>query len=125
MAVVLFYFHLLFLGAPTGADLPYKEISNAFEKNDASQVISFCENPVLLIVDNVEGIYNQAQATMVLMDFFNKHPNGAFNYQFQGKEADEDIYSAAIYAEGPQKINIGIYFSSEAPNKIQSIKLGD
>jgi hypothetical protein len=59
------------------------------------------------------------------MDFFNKHPNGAFNYQFQGKEADEDIYSAAIYAQGVQKINIGIYFSSEAPNKIQSIKLGD
>jgi len=41
MAVVLFYFHLLFLGAPTGADLPYTEISNAFEKNDASALFPF------------------------------------------------------------------------------------
>ncbi|MDG1735180.1 MAG: hypothetical protein P8H94_04975 [Crocinitomicaceae bacterium] len=49
MAIVLFYFNILFLGAPLGADLPYVEISTAFEKNDATRVISFCENPVLLI----------------------------------------------------------------------------
>ncbi|MDA9817223.1 MAG: DUF4783 domain-containing protein [Crocinitomicaceae bacterium] len=125
MAIVLFYFNILFLGAPLGADLPYVEISTAFEKNDAPRVISFCENPVLLILDNVEGIYNHAQAAMVLKDFFKSHPNGAFNYQFQGNEADEDIYSAAVYAQGAQKINIGIYFSSETPNRIQSIKLGE
>tara|TARA_B100001287_G_C22656836_1_gene518192 strand:- start:228 stop:605 length:378 start_codon:yes stop_codon:yes gene_type:complete len=123
MKVVLFYFQFLLLGAFFSGDLPYSEIAMAFEENDAESVISYCENPVLLICDGTEGIYNHAQASMVLMQFFKQHPDGAFNYEFQGKEEDDDIFSAASYVTETETLSVQLSFSNELSNKIQSIQI--
>ena len=123
MKVVLFYFQVLLLGTFFSGDLPYNEIATAFEENDASSVISYCENPVLLVVDGTEGIYNHAQASMVLMEFFMHHPDGDFDYEFQGKEEDDDIFSAAKYVTETERLSVQLSFSTELSNKIQSIQI--
>ena len=123
MQIVLFYFSFLLLGGHFTVDLPYSEIENAFENNKPALIISYCENPVLLIVNDAEGVYNHAQAGMVLMDFLKKKPSGVFEYQFQGKEADDDIFSAATYTVGREEFRILFSFSSETPNNIQSIQI--
>ena len=123
MKIVLFYFQFLLLGTFFSGDLPYNEIATAFEENDASSVISYCENPVLLVVDGTEGIYNHAQASMVLMEFFEHHPGGDFNYEFQGKEEDDDIFSSAKYVTETQNLSVQLSFSTELSNKIQSIQI--
>ena len=122
MKVVLFYFQFLLLGTFFSGDLPYNEIAAAFEKNDATSVISYCENPVLLVVDGSEGIYNHAQASMVLMEFFKHHPGGDFDYEFQGKEEDDDIFSAARYVTETESLSDQLSFSTELTNIIQSIQ---
>tara|TARA_B100000768_G_C11257857_1_gene367294 strand:- start:1067 stop:1444 length:378 start_codon:yes stop_codon:yes gene_type:complete len=123
MKIVLFYFQFLLLGTFFSGDLPYNEIAAAFEENDASSVISYCEDPVLLVVSGKEGIYNHAQASMVLMDFFRHHPSGDFKYEFQGKEEDDDIFSAATYVTETETLSIQLSFSTELSNKIQSIQI--
>ena len=123
MKTVLFYFQFLLLGAFFSGDLPYNEIATAFEENDATSVISYCENPVLLVVDDTEGTYNHAQASMVLMEFFKQHPAGDFNYEFQGKEEDDDIFSAARYVTETETLSVQLSFSNELSNKIYEIQI--
>ena len=120
---MLFYFQFLFLGASFSGDLPYNEIATAFEENDAASVISYCENPVLLVVDDTEGTYNHAQASMVLMEFFKQHPAGDFNYEFQGKEEDDNIFSAARYVTETENLSVQLSFSNEFSNKIYEIQI--
>jgi len=121
--IVLFYFKALLIGALFSGDLPYIEIATAFKKNDAKSVISYCENPVLLVIDGKEGIYNHAQASMVLLAFFKQHPDGDFNYEFQGKEEDDDIFSLAKYVTEKQSLSVQLSFSNDLSNKIQSIQI--
>ena len=122
MKIVLFYFQFLLLGAFFSGDLPYNEIATAFEENDAASVISYCENPVLLVVDDTEGTYNHAQASMVLMEFFKQYPAGDFNYEFQGKEEDDNIFSAARYVTETETLSVQLSFSNEFSNKIYEIQ---
>ena len=123
MKIVLFYFRFLLLGAFFSGDLPYNEIATAFEENDAASVISYCENPVLLVVDDTEGTYNHAQASMVLMEFFKQYPAGDFNYEFQGKEEDDNIFSAARYVTETETLSVQLSFSNEFSNKIYEIQI--
>lgn len=125
MHTTLLYLSFLLLSTPFSKELPYTEIATAFEKNKSNLIISYCENPVLLIVNDAEGVYNHAQAGMVLMDFFKSYPDGVFEYQFQGKEADDDIFSAATYVVGPDIFTILLSFSRETSNKIQSIRISE
>ena len=123
MKIALFYFKSLLIGVLLSGDLPYSEIATAFKENDAKSVISYCENPVLLVIDGKEGIYNHAQASMVLSAFFKHHPDGDFNYEFQGKEEDDDIFSLAKYVTEKQSLSVQLSFSNDLSNKIQSIQI--
>ena len=125
MHATIFYLSFLLLSVPFSRELPYAEIEKAFEKNKSNLIISYCENPVLLIVNDAEGVYNHAQAGMVLMDFFKSYPGGVFEYQFQGKETDDDIFSAATYVVGPDTFTILLSFSRETSNEIQSIRISE
>lgn len=120
---ILFYFQFLLLGNLFIGALPYNEIEVAFEENDASSLISYCENPIFLKVGESEGIYNHAQASMVLMEFFKKYPNGAFNYEFKGKEEHDVISSMASYMTEADNFSVVLSFSNELDNKVQSIEI--
>tara|TARA_B100000674_G_scaffold155061_1_gene123676 strand:+ start:61 stop:432 length:372 start_codon:yes stop_codon:yes gene_type:complete len=114
--------HFLLLGFFNPTDLPYAEIENSFEINDSDLIISNCEEMVLMDIEDDEGIYNHSQARMVLNDFFTSYPNGNFEYSFQGKESDEEIFSLAYYTVLSLKFTVLMSFS-KLENKIQSIRI--
>lgn len=122
MASALIYFQLLLFGFTYPSDLPYSEIENSFESNNSEYIISNCEDVVLLMFDGEEGIYNHSQATMVLNDFFNDYPKGEFEYTFQGKNSDEEIFSVAYYSVSVNKFTVLFSFSKQE-NKIESIRI--
>ena len=118
----LVFFHFLLIGLINPTDLPYTEIENSFESNDSDLIISNCEEMVLMDLEDDEGIYNHSQATMVLNDFFETYPKGNFEYSFQGKESDEEIFSLAYYSVSSFKFTVLMSFS-KLENKIQSIRI--
>ena len=122
MASALIYFQILIFGFLNPVDLPYNQIEKSFEANNSEYIISNCEEIVLLDLEGDEGIYNHSQATMVLNDFFNDYPKGDFEYTFQGKDSDEEIFSVASYQVYTNKFTVLFSFSKEE-NKIESIRI--
>ena len=122
MASALIYFQVFMFGFFYPLDLPYTQIEKSFEANNSDYIISNCEEIVLLDLEGDEGIYNHSQATMVLNDFFNNYPKGDFEYTFQGKNSDEEIFSVASYQVLTNKFTVLFSFSKEE-NKIESIRI--
>ena len=122
MASTLIYFQFFIFGFLFPVDLPYSQIEKSFESNNSEYIISNCEEIVLLDLEGDEGIYNHSQATMVLNDFFKSYPKGDFEYTFQGKNSDEEIFSVASYQVLTNKFTVLFSFSKEE-NKIESIRI--
>ena len=122
MASALIYLQFFIFGFFFPFDLPYTQIEKSFEANNSDYIISNCEEIVLLDLEGDEGIYNHSQATMVLNDFFNNYPKGDFEYTFQGKNSDEEIFSVASYQVLTNKFIVLFSFSKEE-NKIESIRI--
>ena len=122
MASALIYFQFFIFGFLFPVDLPYSQIEKSFEANNSEYIISNCEDIVLLDLEGDEGIYNHSQAKMVLNDFFKDYPKGDFEYTFQGKNSDEEIFSVASYQVLTNKFTVLFSFSKEE-NKIESIRI--
>ena len=118
----LVFFHFVLFGWTNPIDLPYTQIENSFEANDSDFIISNCEGMVLMDLEGDEGIYNHSQATMVLNEFFESYPKGNFEYTFQGKNSDEEIFSLASYSVLSVEFTVLMSFS-KLENKIQSIRI--
>ena len=65
---------LLMIDPPV--EVPYAKIESAFNSQNASTIISYGKDYVLLNVLDKEGAYNHAQAEVILQDFFDKNPGG-------------------------------------------------
>jgi len=122
VASALIYFQFFIFGLLFPVDLPYSQIEKSFEANNSEYIISNCEEIVLLDLEGDEGIYNHSQARMVLNDFFKDYPKGDFEYTFQGKNSDEEIFSVASYQVLTNKFTVLFSFSKEE-NKIESIRI--
>jgi len=118
----LIYLQFFIIGFLFPLDLPYSQIEKSFEANNSEYIISNCEEIVLLDLEGDEGIYNHSQAKMVLNDFFKDYPKGDFEYTFQGKNSDEEIFSVASYQVLTNKFIVLFSFSKEE-NKIESIRI--
>ncbi len=122
MTSALIYLQFFIIGFLFPLDLPYSQIEKSFEANNSEYIISNCEEIVLLDLEGDEGIYNHSQARMVLNDFFKDYPKGDFEYTFQGKNSDEEIFSVASYQVLTNKFTVLFSFSKEE-NKIESIRI--
>lgn len=122
MTSSLIYLQFFIIGFLFPLDLPYSQIEKSFEANNSEYIISNCEEIVLLDLEGDEGIYNHSQARMVLNDFFKDYPKGDFEYTFQGKNSDEEIFSVASYQVLTNKFTVLFSFSKEE-NKIESIRI--
>ncbi len=122
MTSALIYLQFFIIGFLFPLDLPYSQIEKSFEENNSEYIISSCEEIVLLDLEGDEGIYNHSQARMVLNDFFKDYPKGDFEYTFQGKNSDEEIFSVASYQVLTNKFTVLFSFSKEE-NKIESIRI--
>lgn len=91
-------------------EVPYAKIESAFNSQNASTIISYGKEYVLLNVLDKEGAYNHAQAEVILQDFFDKNPGGTFSYTFKGKESEESVFCMGQYALKNDKFKVSIQF---------------
>ena len=86
------------------------KIESAFNSQNASTIISYGKEYVLLNVLDKEGAYNHAQAEVILQDFFDKNPGGTFSYTFKGKESEESVFCMGQYALKNDKFKVSMQF---------------
>jgi len=61
-----------------------KEIIQAIRLGDANKLSRWFNTSVQLIILEKENVYSRSQATMILKDFFKKHPPKSFNLIHEG-----------------------------------------
>ncbi len=65
-------------------EVPYAALETAISSHDATKITSFGKERVLVKVLEKESVYSQAQATLVLKDFFAKKPCTSFKFTVKG-----------------------------------------
>jgi hypothetical protein len=86
------------------------EVEKAFNENDATKVMTFCKEKVLLKVVDQEGAYSQTQAKLILKDFFQKYPKGKFSFIFKGKAQESGSFSIGNYEIKDKTFRITLHF---------------
>ncbi len=83
--LVLFLWVLFFTDgqAQTSQTIP-KEIITAIRMGDANKLSPWFNNSVQLIILERENVYSRSQATMIMKDFFRKHPPRSFSILHEG-----------------------------------------
>ncbi|OGS82174.1 MAG: hypothetical protein A2724_18430 [Fluviicola sp. RIFCSPHIGHO2_01_FULL_43_53] len=81
-----------------GSDaIPYASIESAFASGDASKIVSYGKDRMIVNVIEKEGVYSQIQAEQVLKEFFGKKPASSFKFTFKGKETDDGCFAIGTY----------------------------
>ncbi|MBU2020248.1 MAG: DUF4783 domain-containing protein, partial [Bacteroidetes bacterium] len=91
-------------------EIPHAEVEKAFNENDATKVMTFCKDKVLLKVLGEEGAYSQTQAKLVIKDFFQKYPKGKFSFIFKGKAQDSGSFSIGNYEVKDKTFRVTLHF---------------
>ncbi len=92
------------------SSIPYDTLESAFEKGDASKIVSMGEQKILININGNEGVYGKTQATQVLKSFFDKHPCSTFGFQFKGDDSGSGSFAIGNYASRSGKFRITIHF---------------
>lgn len=92
------------------AEIPHSELEKAFSANDSAKIIEYTKEKVLITIDGTEGAYNQAQAKLILKDFFTKYPNGSFSFIFKGKPSASGTFSIGTYETKAKSFRITLHF---------------
>jgi hypothetical protein len=88
MVFLFALFTALFLHASPTSDVPYTAVESAFVAGDASKIVAFGKNQLLLSVLDKDGAYSQSQSIQILKDFFTKKPATSFKFSFKGPTSD-------------------------------------
>ena len=105
-------------------DIPYSSLEVAFSENNASSIVSFGKDKLLLNILGNEGAYSQSQATLVLKDFFTKKPGNSFKFIFKGKESAEGSFAIGNYMSKNESFRITIQFKKiNSEFKIESLTI--
>jgi hypothetical protein len=108
----------------TTIEVPYNSIQKAMTANDAKAIVQLAKDKVLLNILGKEGAYNHAQAEMVLNEFFNKKPKGAFTFVFKGKETADGVFTIGKYTYGKESYRTTFHFRSEKSEaKLESLTI--
>lgn len=90
--------------------VPHAELEKAFNANDATTIVKMTKEKVLLTVVGSDGAFSQAQAKLILRNFFAKHPKGKFNYIFKGKESNGGSFSIGNYIVKEETFRVTFHF---------------
>ena len=91
-------FICLFLIWGQGEDATIREIGTALKSGSSRELIKYCNETVEIKIDGESSNYSQAQAEVVLKDFFSKNPAKNFNYIHQGSSPEGLKYNIGRYA---------------------------
>ena len=106
------------------ASIPYGAIETAFEKGDASKIVSMGEQKMLINIAGTEGVYGQTQATQVLKSFFDKNPCSSFSFQFKGDDSGSGSFAIGNYKSRSGKFRVTIHFKKVSSDfKIETLTI--
>ncbi len=91
----LFVFLSLFLGQ--GEDTIISEIGTAMKSGSSKELIKYCNETVEIKIDGNSNNYSQAQAEVVLKNFFTSNPAKNFSYIHQGSSPEGLKYNIGRY----------------------------
>ncbi len=83
VGVVLFFLLAPVAGGQSVENIP-PEIVRAIRLGDAGKLSPWFNSSVQLIILEKENVYSRSQATMILKDFFKKHPPLSFTLIHEG-----------------------------------------
>ncbi|MEP1096809.1 MAG: DUF4783 domain-containing protein [Cyclobacteriaceae bacterium] len=86
----------LFFGQ--GEDATISEIGTALKSGSSRELIKYCNETVEIKIDGQSSNYSQAQAEVVLRNFFTKNPSKNFTYIHQGSSPEGLKYNIGRYA---------------------------
>ena len=105
-------------------EIPYSSIENAISTNDATEIVAFGKDKLLLNILGSEGVYSQPQAALVLKDFFVKKTCTSFKFTFKGKETIEGSFAIGNYTTKNENFRITIQFKKiNSDFKIESLTI--
>lgn len=108
----------------TTNEIPYSSIEDAVTSNNATELVSFGKDKILLNILGNEGVYSQSQSALVLKDFFTKKPGNSFKFIFKGKETSEGTFAIGTYTTKTESFRITIQFKKIGSDfKIESLTI--
>jgi adenylyl- and sulfurtransferase ThiI len=104
--------------------IPYASIESAFASGDASKIVSYGKERMIVNVIDKEGVYSQSQASQVLKEFFGKKPASSFKFTFKGKETDDGCFAIGAYVSKSENYRVTIKWKKSGSEfKIESIAI--
>ena len=104
--------------------IPYASIESAFASGDATKIVSYGKDRMIVNVIDKEGVYSQSQAAQVLKEFFGKKPASSFKFTFKGKETDDGCFAIGAYVSKSENFRITIKWKKSGSDfKIESIAI--
>jgi hypothetical protein len=105
-------------------DIPFTSIEKAFSSQDATSIVGFGKEKIILNVLGKDGVYSHAQAVLVLKDFFNRKPGNSFKFYFKGKESPSGCFAIGTYESKSESYRVTIQFAKiGAEQKIESLTI--
>lgn len=125
MGLIYALLSMLILNLNTGSDtIPYASIETAFNSGDASKIVSYGKDRMIINVLEKEGVYSQSQASQVLKDFFGKKPASSFKFTFKGKETEDGAFAIGTYVSKGENYRVTIKWTKSGSDlKIESIAI--
>lgn len=106
------------------AAIPYSAIETAFEKGDASKIVTLGEEKMLINITGSESVYGKTQATQVLKSFFDKNPCSSFAFQFKGDDTGSGSFAIGNYKSRSSKFRVTIHFKKVGSDfKIETLAI--
>lgn len=123
MGFLYAFLTMLVLNLGSGTDtIPYAALESAFTSGDASKIVSYGKEVMIINVGDKEGAYSHSQATQVLKEFFQRKPANSFRFTFKGKETDEGTFALGTYVSKSEVFRVTIKWKKiGADFRIESI----
>ena len=114
---------LIFVADPL-IDVPFAAIEKAFNAQDSKTIIMYGKEKLMVNILDKDGIYNPAQASLVLSDFFNKNPKGNFLFVFKGKETSDGTFAIGKYTLKKESFRLSFHFREiKTSSKLESLTI--
>ena len=122
---IAFAFYLFSILTPFQS-IPFNDIEKAVAEADANKVISYSTDKILVSIDTKESIYSKSQATIVLKDFFAKHPAQSFTFTIKTLKQENISFASGVYASKDAKYRITFQFKKVGEEfKINKISISE
>ena len=106
------------------SEVPYSSLEKAFKANQSADIVSLGKEMMVINILSNEGVYSSQQATLVLKNFFSKHPGNSFEYTFKGKQTSDGAFAISNYFSKSEKYRVTIHFKKiNASYKIESLSI--